>query len=61
MSILKEKQQGENTEESPRTIKPLETMLLPTPEGALTGTGLLTEAGLRTQHPGRLTLICSLS
>lgn len=61
MSILKEKQQGENTEESPRIIKPPETMLLPTPEGALTGTGLLTEAGLRTQHPGRLTLICSLS
>lgn len=61
MSILKEKQQGENTEESPRIIKPPETMLLPTPEGALTGTGLLTEAGLCTQHPGRLTLICSLS
>lgn len=36
MSILEEKQQGENMEESPRTIKPSETMLLPTPEGALT-------------------------
>lgn len=61
MSILEEKQQGENTEELPRTIKPPETMLLPTREGALTGTGLLTEAGLWSQHRGRLTLICSLS
>ena len=36
MSVLEEKQQGENPEESPRTVTPPETMLLPIPEGALT-------------------------
>lgn len=35
VSILEEKQQEKNTEEPPRTAKPPETMLLPTPEGAL--------------------------
>lgn len=61
MSVLEEKQQRENPEESPRTAKPPETMLLPTLAGALTVERPLTEAALWSQQRGQLTVTCSLS